>query len=85
MDRLAYLETLSRRDKEYQHKIYDDINFVGTEKAPIKPGMTVIIPTEIELPHYIDPSTGQPYDPYREQSSRGKKIHLLRMLRSVLP
>tara|TARA_R100000353_G_C6508590_1_gene196036 strand:- start:655 stop:912 length:258 start_codon:yes stop_codon:yes gene_type:complete len=85
MSRLAYLETLSRRDKEYQHKIYDDLNFVRTEKAPIKPEELVITPTEIQLPHYIDPLTNQPWDPYRENARRGKKIHLLRMLRSVLP
>ena len=39
----------------------------------------------INTPDYIDPSTGKPWDPYRNQSAREVKLHKLRMLRSVLP
>jgi hypothetical protein len=39
----------------------------------------------INTPNYIDPSTGKPWDPYRSQSNRERKLHKLRMLRAVLP
>jgi len=39
----------------------------------------------IDVPNYIDPNTGKPYDPFREDKERGLKIHKLRMQRAVLP
>ena len=41
--------------------------------------------SSIDVPNYIDPNTGQPYNPFRENKERGLKLDKLRMQRSVLP
>ena len=52
MSRLAYLESLSRRDDEYQHKNYSDANItklvklVQSEKVAIKPTRRYAIDAE---------------------------------------
>ena len=38
-----------------------------------------------DIPNYIDPNTGKSYDPFREDSERGRRLHHLRKLRAVLP
>ena len=78
MDRLAYLETLSRRDEEYQHKIYDDINFVRAAKTRKREPIPDTPPKTFEFQFTT-------YEPYTELSERAKKLHKLRMLRAVLP
>lgn len=45
----------------------------------------MIIEKERNVQNYIDPNTGRPYDPFRTNSDRGRKLALLRKLRAVLP
>ena len=78
MNRLAYLESLSRRDQEFVRRI-DDINFVRAEKTT---GKSKVIP---DTPPKTFTIRFTVLEPYTELSERAQKLHYLRMLRSVLP
>jgi len=46
---------------------------------------TIVEVWKQNLPNYIDPSTGLPYDPFRVNGERGRRLDQLRKLRAVLP
>ena len=79
---LEWLELQSKR-KLINIRI-DDIN--SAKDKELGQNKTVIIEVgEQNLPNYIDPNTGLPYDPFRENEERGRKLTRLRKLRAVLP
>lgn len=49
------------------------------------PVVTDKVVSGLSIPHYIDPSTGEPWNPYRSNSPRAKRKAKLRKLRAVLP
>jgi len=49
------------------------------------PAIADKIQPQVSIPYYIDPSTGEPWDPYRSNSPRSKKRAKLNRLRAVLP
>jgi hypothetical protein len=80
---LEWLELQSRK------KVID---FPINEPLPSKdkPAKREIKTTIVEvwkqnLPNYIDPNTGLPYDPFRVNGERGRRLDQLRKLRAVLP
>lgn len=82
---LEWLE-LQSKSKPDQVKIVDqDIVEMPTTKTPRKTKITTVEVWKQNLPNYIDPSTGLPYDPFRGDSERGIRLAKLRKLRAVLP
>ena len=86
LSRLEWLE-LQSKSKPYQVKIVDKekIEKISTTKTPREIKTTIVEVWKQNLPNYIDPNTGLPYDPFRENSERGIRLTKLRKLRAVLP
>ena len=77
---------------EARARIQPNVQFVVPGKlanldisGDVQKELVTISHKPITSPNSIDPSTGKPWDPYRNQSAREVKLHKLRMLRSVLP
>ncbi|AXH79239.1 MAG: hypothetical protein [Circular genetic element sp.] len=82
---LEWLE-LQSKSKPNQIKIFDEEKIEANTEVPERTiKRTVFKVWEQNIPNYIDPSTGLPYDPFRENSERGKRLTKLRKLRAVLP
>jgi len=82
LESLQWLELQSQSNIN-QIKMFEEDKEVESE---VKPKLSdSILLLEQNLPNYIDPVTRLPYDPFRENSSRGKKLALLLTLRAVLP
>ena len=82
---LEWLESQSK-SKPNQIRIIDEEKIEPNTKATERTiKKTVFKVWEQNIPNYIDPSTGLPYDPFRGNSERGERLTKLRKLRAVLP
>jgi hypothetical protein len=79
-------------DLESRARITPYVQFVIPSKlsnldisGDVQKELVTVSHNPINTPNYIDPNTGKPWDPYRSQSNRERKLHKLRMLRAVLP
>ena len=80
---LEYLEEQSKL--RTRRRFTASTQFTAVIPVIENPAVSDKVIAKVSLPHYIDPSTGEPWDPFRSNSPRAKKKARLRKLRAVLP
>jgi len=83
---LSALEWLELQSKKKVIDFSINETLPSEDKTPKRETKTTIVEVwKQNLPTYIDPNTGLPYDPFRGNGERGRRLAELRKLRAVLP
>ena len=83
LEALEYLEEQSKLRN--RRRFTASTQFTAAVPVIENPAVTDKIVRAVQIPYYIDPSTGEPWDPYRSNSPRSKRKAKLNRLRAVLP
>ncbi len=83
LEALEYLEEQSKLRN--RRRFTASTQFTASVPVVENVAVTDKIPEQVMIPNYIDPSTGEPWNPYRSNSPRAKRKAKLNRLRAVLP